>query len=125
RQDLRAGISAVTGTPWLWISILVFTMTNLTLGGPYSIALPFLVEQQLSGDVRMLGLIYAAFPVGYVLGGIWLGYKQRIRHRGPLAYGGIIIAGVGMLCFGLPLPVAALLVAALFNGAALEISSQI
>ncbi len=45
-------------------------LTNITLAGPYQVALPFLVDQRFS-DVPVLGLLFAA-SVGYILGGIWL-----------------------------------------------------
>ena len=63
--------------PVLWISILAFALTNISLGGPYSVALPFPVTDHLGGDVRILGLLYAVFPLGYLLGGIWLGRKLQ------------------------------------------------
>ncbi|HYF65796.1 MAG TPA: MFS transporter [Herpetosiphonaceae bacterium] len=124
-QDIRQGIGTVVGTPWLWITILVFTLTNVTLAGPFNVALPFLVNDRFSGNVTYLGWLYAAFPVGYVLGGLWLGRQRTVRQRGWLVYGGIAIAGLGMASLGLPLPIGALLAAAVFNGAALEISGQI
>jgi MFS family permease len=124
-QDIRLGIRAVLGTPWLWITILVFTLTNVTLAGPFNVALPFLVSDRFRGNVTYLGWLYAAFPVGYVLGGLWLGRQRTIRQRGWLVYGGVIMAGLGMAVLGIPLPIGVLLGAAIINGAALEISGQI
>ena len=71
--DLRAGFSLVRHSFWLWLTILLFALTNVTLAGPYSVALPFLVKDNLGGDVNTLGLLYAIFPVGYVLGSILMG----------------------------------------------------
>lgn len=66
-QDVRAGVETVVRAPILWIGILLFALTNVTLAGPYSIALPFLVKQHLNADVDTLGLLYAIFPIGYLL----------------------------------------------------------
>jgi DHA3 family tetracycline resistance protein-like MFS transporter len=122
--DLRAGLAAVRRSVWLWLTILLFALTNVTLAGPYSVALPFLVKQHLGGDVNTLGLLYAIFPIGYVLGSIVMGRQGRLRRRGWLIYGATIVAGVMLGCFGLPLPLVFLGGAALINGAALEVSSQ-
>jgi MFS family permease len=73
--------------------------------------------------VNVLGLLYAMFAVGYVLGGVWLGRKPVIRRRGPLLYGTQVVAGAMLLLFGLPVGLPVLIVAALINGAALEMSA--
>jgi DHA3 family tetracycline resistance protein-like MFS transporter len=121
--DLKEGLGIVFGSPWLWISIAVFALANVTLGGPYSVTLPFLVKDHLRADVGTLGLLHAVFAAGYVLGGLWLGRKMRIRRRGPIVYGGLAVAGIALFAFGLPVPIAFLLLAALINGAALEVGS--
>ncbi len=123
-RDVRDGIDTVVRTPILWIGIMLSALTNITLAGPYSIALPFLVKQHLNADVDMLGLLYAIFPIGYILGGIWMGRFSRIRQRGLMMYGGLMTAGIMLAVFGLHVPVIVLVLAALVNGAALEIEGQ-
>ncbi len=124
-RDVQAGFDTVLGTPILWIGILLFALSNVTLAGPYSIALPFLVKQHLKADVETLGLLYAIFPIGYLLGGVWMGPFTRIRRRGLLAYAGLLTAGLMLVIFGLHVPLVVLMVAALINGAALEVQSLI
>jgi MFS family permease len=121
RRDLREGIETVLSTPVLWIAILVFALSNITLGGLYNVALPFLVNDQLSGDVETLGLLYALFAVGYVAGGVWLGRLTRLRRRGPTTFVALMVAGLMFGMFGLPVPLIGLALAALMNGVALEI----
>jgi hypothetical protein len=118
----REGIYVVLAAPWLWLSIGIFALANLTLAGPYGVSLPFLVDEHLGGDVRTLGLLYSFFAGGYVLGGVWMGSKTQVRRRGRLVYGGLAIAGLTLLLFGAPIGIAGLALAALINGAALEIS---
>ncbi|MEM7129544.1 MAG: MFS transporter [Chloroflexota bacterium] len=120
-DDFREGMRIVLGLPWLWLSILVFALSNATLGGPYSVSLPFLVDEVLGGKVQLLGLLYALFAGGYVLGGIAMGQMKRIPHRGRLMYGGLAIAGLMILLFGLPIGLVGLALAALVNGAMLEV----
>ena len=124
-RDVRAGIDTVIGSPVLGISMVVFSLCNIALAGPYAVALPFLVQEHLKGDVGALGLLYAIFPIGYIVGGAWLGRLARIRRRGPTAYGALIAAGLMLAVFGLPVPLVGLALAALVNGAALEIASLI
>jgi MFS family permease len=119
-QDLRAGLAAVTSRSWLWISILFIAFTNITLSGPYSVAMPFLVSDFMKANVNTLGLIYAVFPLGYVVGSLWLGRYQKIRRRGPVIFLSVALAALMLALFGLHLPLWGLLVAALINGIALE-----
>jgi hypothetical protein len=122
-RDLREGLATVTASPVLWVSIAFFALTNVTLVGPYSIAIPVLVKDNLQADVSTLGLLYAIFPIGYVLAGVWLGRKSRIHERGPLIYSGAALAGIMLAAIGLPYPLIFLCAAAFINGAALEAAS--
>jgi len=122
-KDLREGIRIVLGTPWLWITIVVFAISNITLSGPYAVSMPFLVKDHLKADVRVLGLLYAIFPIGYVAGSLWLGGKNSLRHRGVLIYISGIVAGVMLALIGLTVSLWALCLAAFINGAAMEVGS--
>jgi MFS family permease len=118
--DIREGFSVVALVPWLWISILVFALTNVTLAGPYSVSMPFLVGDEMQGGVDRLGLIYAFFPLGYLLAAIWLGRYTRLPRRGLLIQGGLVLGAVMLMLFGFNLPLWMLLLAALVNGFALQ-----
>jgi MFS family permease len=120
--EFKEGIQVVLATPWLWFSVAVFALANITLAGPYAVSLPFLVNDHLGADVRALGFLYSCFAAGYVLGGVWLGSKGQVRHRGRLVYGGMAVGGITLLMFGLPIGMVGLALAALVNGAALEVS---
>lgn len=120
---LTNSIRLVTAQPWLWRTIVVITLTNIALAGPYSVALPFLVNDHLGADVNVLGWLYGLFAAGYVIGGAWIGRQRRRRHVRRNVLGGVALASVALALFGLPIGLPALAVAALVNGAALEISS--
>ena len=121
--DFKDGIHTVWSQPWLWITIGVFAVANVALAGPYSVAMPFLVNDVFQARVDVLGLLYATFAVGYVVGGIWLGRQPIIRRRGVLLYVCMAVAGGTLMLFGLPVGLPILIVAALINGAALEMAA--
>lgn len=119
-QDLREGFIAVTTKPWLWISILVFSLVNVTLMGPYSVAMPFLVNDFMKADVSRLGLLYSIFPIGFVIGGAWLGRYQKLPRRGVLMYLTLALAAIMLGLYGFHMPLWILIIAALVNGIALQ-----
>ena len=118
--DIRIGWRIVFAQPILWITILTYGVTNILLAGPFSVGLPFLVKDFMGGDEKLLGLLLAIFPVGYILSSLILGNLKRLRWRGPIIYLGGSLAGLGLAIFGLRVPFWILIVAALINGAALE-----
>jgi hypothetical protein len=109
--DLRAGLSAVFAQPWLWITIAIFSLVNITQRGPVNVALPFLVKETLGADVGTLGLLFSVESAGLMLGSIWLGRKARLRRRGLVAYGASFIGGLAVFMSGLPIGVAGIAVA--------------
>jgi len=119
-QDLREGFTAVTAKPWLWISILVFSLVNVTLMGPYSVAMPFLVSDFMKADVNRLGLLYSIFPIGFVIGGMWLGPYQKLPRRGVLMYVTLALGAIMLGLYGFHMPLWILIIAALVNGVALQ-----
>lgn len=123
--DVREGFQTIIASPILWVSIIVFAFTNITLAGPFSVGMPFLVKDHLGGDEKLLGLLYAIFPIGYAVSSLVLGSVTRIRYRGIVFFVCSAIAGIGLGVFGLNLPIWALIVAALINGAALEVCGLI
>ena len=59
-KDVRAGLGTVFGTPWLWITIAVAGISNITYAGPMGVALPFLIKDHLHAQVGVLGLFYTS-----------------------------------------------------------------
>jgi DHA3 family tetracycline resistance protein-like MFS transporter len=117
--DLKAGLSAVLGSPWLWITIVLAALGNVTSGGPMSVALPFLVKNSLNADVAALGLISSMSSLGAVLGSIWLGRRSQLRQRGRIAYGGLVASGLMVFALGLPIGLFGAAIAALIFGLSL------
>ena len=115
-QDIKVGFKAVLSSTWLWLTIAMAALGNVFYSGPISVSLPFLVKTNLGGNVNALGWILSATAIGSVLGAIWFGRYTRLRKRGLIAYGGWIVSGLMMMVYGLPVPLAVILLAALVNG---------
>jgi DHA3 family tetracycline resistance protein-like MFS transporter len=103
--DLREGLRAVTSVPWLWITIAVAAVTNITLAGPLEAAMPRLVTVHFDGGVELLGALDSLMGAGAVAAAIWLGRQRRYHHRGPTIYVAWIGCGLAVATLGLPLPI--------------------
>ena len=114
--DIREGLGAVTASPWLWITIAIFSLVNATSSAPTSVSLPFLVKVNLNRGVDTLGLITSMSSAGFVVGALLLGRLKRIRRRGPLAYLATINFGACVAVFGLTTSLPVLAAAAFIGG---------
>ncbi len=124
-REVRDGVSMVLSTPWLWVTIAVFALANITLDGPLSVALPFLVQENLHADVGGLGLLYSMSSLGAIVGALWLGRYRRIRHRGLLCYGAGMVSGLMVLAAGLPITIVGVAAAMFVEGAMVSLFSLI
>ena len=108
-KELREGLAVVVHSPWLWVTIAIASLANITLSGPMGVALPFLVKEFLHSDVGVLGLLTSMNSVGYVVGAVALGNLPRLRWRGLLAYGSWVVASLMLVLMGIvpSVPVAA------------------
>lgn len=116
-HDLGEGLTTVFKQPWLWITILISALVNLTLAGPRLTSLPLLVNQSFKGNVSLLGLFQSSVGVGSVVGALWLSRFAKIPRRGLFSYGAVIVAGFATAAMGLNLPVPLAVVAMFFMGA--------
>jgi len=101
--DLRLGWKTVASIPWIWISILLFGLINITEASPRAVALPFLIKDDLGADVELLGLLGSASSLGFVAGALWLGQYRRLHRRGVLGYSTTMLTGAVLLLFGFKL----------------------
>lgn len=118
-QDLREGIATVFGSPWLWITITIFALGNVTASGPISVALPFLVKRTLHTGVGTLGLLYSCAAVGSIAVAAGLGHRSRLPHRGLLAYGAFLVSGLALIAMGFPILVIGAAAAMVISGGAI------
>jgi DHA3 family tetracycline resistance protein-like MFS transporter len=115
-HDLRDGWKIVLGSPWLWVTILVYAFINVTDAGPRHIVLPFLIHDHLGLDVGALGLVASSFSIGSVVGAVVFGRMKRIRHRARVLYAGAALGGLMIIGYGLAPNLIVLLAAAFIYG---------
>ena len=99
-KQVREGISFTFSLPWLWITIAIFAVVNLTFSGPLTVALPLLVRDVLHGDARLFGAIGTAVGVGE-MSGTFLSGQFPVRRTGIVMYVWAILSGVALAAIGL------------------------
>lgn len=120
-QDIQQGIKAVLDSPWLWVTLVIASVSTIFLVGPSEAALPLLVKQRFGEQVGFLALLTSMSALGSVLAAFWLGQFKRLRRRGLLTYGSWLLSSLALLVMGLPLPVAGISVAFFIQGASFSI----
>jgi MFS family permease len=108
---LVEGARVVLGDPVMRSIVLVSTVLNLALTGPAAVGLPWLVLVGFGGDALALGLLFAAFGAGSLVGAVLGGSLRRPRQFGWLIYGLVIEVGVGVAAISVAptIPVAAVI----------------
>ncbi|MFE9957576.1 MFS transporter [Micromonospora sp. NPDC005299] len=84
--------------------LLALTFGFFLLFGPFYVAMPVVVTEELHGSATNLGLYYTAFGAGSLLGGLATGYVRR-WPLWPTTIGIVVGFGVAMLPLGLDVPV--------------------
>ncbi|WP_216827058.1 MULTISPECIES: MFS transporter [Streptomyces] len=95
----RRGLSILRRQPELLGLLLVTWVFNLAFG-PVEVALPSFVSADLGADAGLLGVYWAAFGIGAVIGALALGAARRFPLW-PAMLGIIAGHGIGMLPFAL------------------------
>jgi MFS family permease len=120
-SDLREGFNTVRRLPWLWVTILIASVMNITTGSVIAVATPFLIEEHLHAEVDALGWFYSAVSIGSVIAAITLGQRQIISRRGWIIYSSLIVLGAAILSIGLSTGLIGTLTAAFVNGVAISV----
>jgi MFS family permease len=119
--DLREGLGTVTRTGWIWVTIVVAGVSNITMSGPQETVLPFLVRGNLHAGVAIYGLLRSLEAAGSVVVAIWLGRRAPLRHRGFVMYGAWLLAAIMLFAMGLPVGVGGVGLAIAVWGASIAI----
>ena len=115
-SDVKQGLKTVAASPWLWITIVLAGVSNISYSGPMDVLLPFLIRDHYQAKVATLGWFHSASSVGAVLAALWIGRVARLRRRGLLVYIPWMLIGVLMMVLALPLNLPAILGVGLLMG---------
>ena len=118
-QDIREGISTVLDSPWLWVTLVIASVSTIFLVGPSEAALPLLVKDRFGNQVGLFALFTTLSAIGSISAAFWLGHFKQLRRRGPLTYGAWLLASLMLLVMGLPIGVVGVSLAFFIQGAAL------
>ncbi len=120
-QDIRKGITTVLDSPWLWVTLMIASVSSIFLHGPSEAALPLLVKQRFGTQIGFYALFTALSALGSVIAAFWLGHFKRLRRRGLLTYGAWLLGSLMLLVVGLPLSLVGVNLAFFIQGAAFEV----
>lgn len=111
--DIHEGMGYILASSWLWATILIASILNMTISGALVVSLPKLVADVYHAGPALFGAIATLSGLGAIVATLVIGQARRLRRRGIVAYGGSAVASVALLAFGLPLPLAVLPLVAL------------
>ena len=118
-SSLLEGARVVLGDPVMRSIVLVSTAVNLAFTGPVAVGLPWLVLVGFGGDALALGLLFAAFGAGSLVGAVLGGSLRRPRRFGWLVYGLVVEVGVGLAAISIAPTIPVVAVIALVIGVTL------
>ena len=85
-QDVREGIGYVRNRVWLWGTLLWMFIALPFTAAPYVVLLPYLVKNELGGDSRSLGLIFAAGGVSAIVTSLAISQVRIPRSHTAFMY---------------------------------------
>jgi MFS family permease len=100
-REIAAGFRYISGHAVLLLSFLA-DIVAMVFGMPRAL-FPQLAAQTFApyGEGLALGLLFAAIPVGAVLGGLFSGTFSRARRHGWMVIGAVVVWGAAITGFGL------------------------
>ncbi|MES5820036.1 MFS transporter [Streptomyces sp. RG80] len=100
-REIAAGFRYIALHKVLLLSMLA-DIVAMVLGMPRAL-FPQLASQTYApyGEGLALGLLFAAIPIGAVLGGLFSGTFSRARRHGWMVIGAVVVWGVAITGFGL------------------------
>ena len=100
--DIREGVSYITGSTWLWLTIALASLGNVAMA-PLQVTLPKLVHDTYHQGVWLLGATLSATAIGSIAAALVMGQIGRVRRRGMLAYLALLPTNIAEIAFGLPI----------------------
>ncbi|MFL5945322.1 MAG: MFS transporter [Gaiellaceae bacterium] len=100
RRELAAGFRYVARVPWLWITILTFSLVLMVGYAAFQVLLPKLVQEEWNGGVGAYGLLFTLQGAGMIVGSVVLAQWNPLRRRIALIYVLFLVNSVFGVLFG-------------------------
>ncbi|WP_046227042.1 MFS transporter [Paenibacillus dauci] len=95
-RDLMEGVWILKKVPWLWITIVIFSLLNICYQGIIAVMVPWLFKVHYQLTPLLYGLAMAATGVGAIIGALIFGSRVYWRRRGWIGYGGALLSGIAL-----------------------------
>lgn len=115
-SEIMEGVHVLRGLPWLWITILAFSLLNICYTGIVAILVPWLFKVHHGLSPSVYGLAMAGTAVGAIAAALLFGSKRDWKRRGLIAYGGALLGGVALLLLSVITWVPGLVMAMMLEG---------
>ncbi|MGG6309562.1 MFS transporter [Paenibacillus macerans] len=123
--DFKEGLDVLKSKPWLWITILAFSLVNICFGAVVTVVIPWLFKIHLEFAPYVYGIAVTCAGGGAILAGLLFGARRQWRRRGLLAYGGALLSGIALLLMSVTTSAAGLCVLFALEGFGLMMFSLI
>ncbi len=105
-SQIREGLGVVRRDPNLRIPVALVVLVGVFFIGPYLVLFPLIVRDSYAGGARELAFVLMTFPLGTILGSMFLRWRGGIARKGralliSLAAGALIEI---VMASGLPYP---------------------
>ena len=85
-KEIAAGLRYVMRVPWLWVTILLFSIYLMVVIAPLQAFLPQLVHQEFHRGAQAYGLLAGSTGGGMLVGTLVFGRLNPRRRRGLVSY---------------------------------------
>ncbi|GEM_PF-967922 len=114
--EFMEGVHVLRRLPWLWITIVAFSLLNICYTGIVAILVPWLFKVHHGLSPSVYGIAMAGTAVGAILAAVLFGSKRDWKRRGLVAYGGALLGGVALLLLSIVTWVPGLVMAMVLEG---------
>ncbi|MCQ4088238.1 MFS transporter [Saccharibacillus sp. JS10] len=114
--EFMEGVRVLSKLPWLWITIVAFSLLNICFTGIIAVLVPWLFKVHHGLDTSVYGIAMAGTAVGAIAAAVLFGAKKDWKRRGLVAYGGALLGGVALLLLSVITWVPGLVMAMMLEG---------
>lgn len=101
-EDMKQGFEYLLGKQDIVSLFIVLIFLNFSIGLSISVPLPFIINNVLMLDAKYLGIIQGAFPVGLIIGAVFVGkVSKQLSYKRILMVMNFILA-ICIALIGLP-----------------------